>query len=489
MTVTMFPQNIPVEIQSEIDNGEFSKAQYLIKQYLESDTLSATEKNEIFFESERLERIRKDFTKSREQVKDEFEKMLPGILLSDGNIQTWFIRGADAKVPDYSLFELEKYEKEKSLEMRIIDGRRRYFKNAVPNLFRINKKLKKQKEEILGPSVDRLVDFKKAIVPMIIAESEAKKKKLVYEEIFKIVYTLTVKPNTIPAGEIVKCWLPYPKENHQRQQRLKLISTSEEKYILAPDSVLQRTIYMEKKVEKDSATKFTIEFEFTAFAEYNDIFSKGIIPPVDAKLSEYVKERPPHIVFTDEIKTLSQKIIGDETNQLEKVKKIFTWIHDNIPWASALEYSTIPNISAYCLENLHGDCGIKTLLFMALCRYNGIPAKWQSGWMLHPVEVNLHDWCEIYVEPFGWVPVDQSFGLINSENAKEKYFYIGNTDPYHLIINDDYSQPLFPVKIFPRSETVDFQRGEVEWNGGNLYFDKWNYDLDVSYSKGKTYEK
>jgi len=126
---------------------------------------------------------------------------------------------------------------------------------------------------------------------------------------------------------------------------------------------------------------------------------------------------------------------------------------------------------------------------MTLCRYNGIPAKWQSGWMLHPVEVNLHDWCEIYVQPFGWVPVDQSFGLINSENEKEKYFYIGNTDPYHLIINDDYSRPLFPVKIFPRSETVDFQRGEVEWKGGNLYFDQWNYHLDVSYSKGKENEK
>ncbi|MFA6025342.1 MAG: transglutaminase-like domain-containing protein, partial [Ignavibacteriaceae bacterium] len=192
---------------------------------------------------------------------------------------------------------------------------------------------------------------------------------------------------------------------------------------------------------------------------------------------------------TNEIKALSAKIIGDETKPLEKVKKIFSWIDENIPWASALEYSTIPNISKYCLENRHGDCGIKTLLFITLCRYNGIPAKWQSGWMLHPVEVNLHDWCEIFIQPFGWVPVDQSFGLINSENEKEKYFYIGNTDPYHLIINDDYSQPLFPVKIFPRSETVDFQRGEVEWRGGNLYFDKWNYDMVVSYSRRKNNEK
>jgi len=467
MTTLISAQNIPEEIQKAIDSGEYTRAQKMISEYVSDNKLPDSEKEALLFESERLERIRKDFTKNRDQILTELEKMLPG----------------------FSFGDLEKYERDKSLEMKIIEGKKKYFKNAAANIFRTNKQMKKLKDERLDQPTDRLKDFKKAIVPKIIAESKAAEKKLVYEENFKIIYTLTVKPNAVPAGEIVKCWLPYPKENHSRQQRLKLLSTSEEKYIIAPDSVLQRTIYMEKKAKKDSATKFTFEYEFTAFAEYNDIFSKGIIPTVDAKLSEYVKERPPHIVFTDEIKALSAKIIGDETNPLEKVKKIFTWIHDNIPWASALEYSTIQNISAYCLENLHGDCGIKTLLFMTLCRYNGIPAKWQSGWMLHPVEVNLHDWCEIYVQPFGWVPVDQSFGLINSENEKEKYFYIGNTDPYHLIINDDYSRPLFPVKIFPRSETVDFQRGEVEWKGGNLYFDQWNYHLDVSYSKGKENEK
>jgi len=467
MTTLISAQNIPEEIQKAIDSGEYTRAQKMISEYVSDNKLPDSEKEALLFESERLERIRKDFTKNRDQILTELEKMLPG----------------------FSFGDLEKYERDKSLEMKIIEGKKKYFKNAAANLFRTNKQMKKLKDERLDQPTDRLKDFKKAIVPKIIAESKAAEKKLVYEENFKIIYTLTVKPNAVPAGEIVKCWLPYPKENHSRQQRLKLLSTSEEKYIIAPDSVLQRTIYMKKKVKKDSATKFTFEYEFTAFAEYNDIFSKGIIPPADEKLSEYVKERTPHIIFTDEIKALSAKIIGDETNPLEKVKKIFTWIHDNIPWASALEYSTIQNISAYCLENLHGDCGIKTLLFMTLCRYNGIPAKWQSGWMLHPVEVNLHDWCEIYVQPFGWVPVDQSFGLINSENEKEKYFYIGNTDPYHLIINDDYSRPLFPVKIFPRSETVDFQRGEVEWKGGNLYFDQWNYHLDVSYSKGKENEK
>jgi hypothetical protein len=69
----------------------------------------------------------------------------------------------------------------------------------------------------------------------------------------------------------------------------------------------------------------------------------------------------------------------------------------------------------------------------------------------------------------------------NLDNEDEKYFFFGGIDAHHLIVNDDYSKPLFPAKIFPRSETVDFQRGELEWRGGNLYFDKWDYDMKVDY--------
>ncbi|HOW89484.1 MAG TPA: transglutaminase-like domain-containing protein, partial [Elusimicrobiales bacterium] len=190
-----------------------------------------------------------------------------------------------------------------------------------------------------------------------------------------------------------------------------------------------------------------------------------------------------HIVFTDRVRELSGKIVGGEKNPYLAARKIFAWVSENIPWAGAREYSTIDNIPDYGLSNRHGDCGIQTLVFITLARYNGIPAKWQSGWMLHPGKVNLHDWSEIYLEGYGWVPMDQSFGVLKAGgNDREKFFYLGGTDPYHLIVNDDYSVPLYPAKIYPRSETVDFQRGEVEWRGGNLYFDKWDYDMKVEYA-------
>ena len=51
---------------------------------------------------------------------------------------------------------------------------------------------------------------------------------------------------------------------------------------------------------------------------------------------------------------------------------------------------------------------------------------------------------------------------------------------YRLYVNSDYSDS-FALKKVPRSETVDFQRGEVESDKWNLYFDRWRYKMEVSY--------
>jgi hypothetical protein len=183
-------------------------------------------------------------------------------------------------------------------------------------------------------------------------------------------------------------------------------------------------------------------------------------------------------VFTPELKALSEKIVGDEKNPYQIARKLYAWIDENIPWASAREYSTIRNLSQYCYENMHGDCGIKAMLFITLLRMNGIPAHWQSGWEFQPPHHNMHDWGMAYFEPYGWVPVDVDYGLQNSGDEQVKWFYLGGIDSYRLIFNDAFSQTLCPEKQHFRSETIDSQRGELEWDGGNLYFDQWSWNME-----------
>ena len=48
-----------------------------------------------------------------------------------------------------------------------------------------------------------------------------------------------------------------------------------------------------------------------------------------------------------------------------------------------------------------------------------------------------------------------------------------------MIVNLDYGRELIPAKTSFRSEPNDFQRGEVEIDGHNLYFDEWTWKFDV----------
>ncbi|MBM2845370.1 MAG: TGc protein, partial [Bacteroidetes bacterium] len=196
----------------------------------------------------------------------------------------------------------------------------------------------------------------------------------------------------------------------------------------------------------------------------------------------------PHVVFTERMRELSQEIAGNESNPLLKARKFYEWISGRIKYSYAIEYSTIRNIGEYCATKMYGDCGQEALLFITLCRLNGIPARWQSGWFTFPGGKTIHDWTEIYVRPWGWIPVDPYMGIfamqyLNSLTDKQKRevrdFYFGGLDQYRMSANSDHSQTLDPPKQSFRSDNVDFQRGELEYNGKNIYFNKYDYELLV----------
>jgi len=449
-----------VDYNSLINEGQYNLAAELIKQKLINDTtLTAEKQRELEFEIDRMDRIKKDFSKTEKDVFDYIQKYIPDVQLSD----------------------LKKWEDEKSLEVKMIEGKKMYFNNAARNLFRINKDCKKlwtdyHKEKGIDSTSEKMdIDINNRAI----MNNAIKKGKRYSEPVtMKIKYSISVNPNTVPAGETVRCWIPFPREIQNRQFGITILSTEPAEYQLADNSALQRTIYFEKPSVSGEETKFNVEYQYTSQGEYVDIDPEKVVN-VDANggLKEYLQEDYPHIVFTEEYKKLSQEIVGDEINPYRKAQKIFKWISDNIPWASAREYSTIRNISSYCIENKHGDCGIKGLTFITLLRLNGIPARWQSGWEFQPSHDSMHDWGYVYFEPYGWMPMDAEYGMRNSDDEKFQYFYLSGMDSYRLIFNDAISEKFVPAKIHYRSETIDSQRGEIEWKGGNLYFDQWDWDM------------
>ena len=414
------------------------------------------------WEKEKMNRIKLDFRLSEAQVKEYIGKYIPNV--TEKQMRQW--------------------EKSKALEYMIIDGQKRHFNNAGPNLFRIESAAHAIKVAKDGMSLSNSDKDDEILLPQIINAVKQTGYDTVMPKHMRVTYTLTVKPNMVPDGKIIRCWLPFPRRDIRRQQQVKLLGTGEEKYTLSPLSCKHSTLYMEKKAVKDKPTVFTESFEYTPYGEWHNLKPEDIQPydTTSTIYKEYTSERKTHIRFSPRIRKLAAELTKGETNPLIKARNIFTWIHKHFPWASAREYSTIDNIPEYVLDNHHGDCGQVSLLFITLCRCSGIPAHFQSGFMMHPGDSGMHDWSEIYFQGIGWVPVDQSFGIPPyAKNDEERMFFLGGIDSWRMTVNSDYSMPLVPKKKFPRSETVDFQRGEVEWEGGNLYFDKWNYNMDITY--------
>lgn len=412
------------------------------------------------WEADLHHRLLTDFSKTRDQVKEYIRKY----------------------IPDVTDRQMDEWEKTGELECRVIDGEKRYFNNAAPNLFRINKACAALKAKRDTPGRDGDQKVRSDNTRAIMKQASRAKGRLGDPKHFRIRYTVTVKPDVVPAGETVRCWLPMPRTDVMRQQNVKLLSTSQPDYQRSPMTYAHSTVYMEKKAEAGKPTVFSEEFEFDAYGAWFDLDTANVkaYDTTTPLYKTYTSERDQHIVFTPQIRALAERLTAGATTPLAKARRIFKWIDENFPWASAREYSTIENIPEYVLANNHGDCGQVTLLLLTLCRSIGIPGHFQSGFMLHPGDENLHDWGEIYIQDLGWVPVDMSFGIpAYAKNEKETFFFLGGIDSFRMVVNNDFGCPLYPAKQYPRSETVDFQRGEVEWAGGNLYFDKWKWNLEV----------
>lgn len=453
-------EKIYVQAEKEFLDGNLNSAMLLldsVKNTGSSDKILTGKADSLY---RMAERTYIDFSLTEEQVYEELNKT----------------------IDEYSNEELSLWEEKNWLEYRIIDGKKMYFNRAVSNLELLKGfHLQRAARDTLEAGKE-LALFLKKHSRSVINESGSEHMPVVPVEML-VNYTLSVHPNAVPEGEVVKCWLPWPKENHSRQQEVRFISASGDNYLISPDSMIHRSIYMEAVAEKDKAVVFNASFKYTSSGQYFDPESLELIPykKTSELYRKYTSEQLPHIKFSEEVKLLADSIAGEEDDPLITLRKFYYWINNNIPWAGAIEYSLMPDITGYVLKNRRGDCGMQTFLLMSMLRYRGIPVRWQSGWMMHPGNENLHDWCEVYFEGTGWVPVDISFGLQYSDNTATREFYMTGIDSYRLIVNDGVSGSFYPPKKFMRSEPNDFQRGEVEWKGGNLYFDSWDYNMEITY--------
>jgi len=398
-------------------------------------------------------------------------------------------------IGDVTPEDLRQWRQAGQVQFRVLDGKVMYFRREPANIFRFCGDAKKRREQhakAAGAKEDPKPTWTlEAHLAEVIAAAESTGQKEVAPVRHRIKYVVTVVPQDVGArtGSLVRVWLPFPQE-YRQQKDVRLISSSPAGAVVAPNcagegpmtGAPQRSTYFEQKVtDLSKPMAFEEIFEYTSYAYYPRLRDEDARPlPADFP-REYLAERPPHIVFTPELRAKVAEIIGDERNPLAKARKIFHWIDREVAYCAEEEYCLIPSFATKALTCRRGDCGIQTMLFMTMCRAAGVPTRWQSGWETKKIGWNMHDWCEFYVEPRGWLPADPSYGVRKSDDPRVRDFYLGHQDAYRMIVNRDYGRPLCPEKKSLRSEPADFQRGEVEVDGKNVYFDDWDYTIEFQW--------
>jgi hypothetical protein len=393
-------------------------------------------------------------------------------------------------IPDCTSDEAGRWAEEAKIRFRVIDGKKFFFRRGPQNIFIFSSAARARRQRAGKAAADssgKLI----AHLQEVIAEAERTGEVQVAPVQHRVTHTITLHQNApgLKAGAVVRAWLPYPQE-YRQQRDVRLISAEPEAKVIAPNAVdaapvvgggPQRTVFFEQKVADSSRpVTFKLVFEYTSFAYYPRL-DEARVQPLPAEWGNaFLGERPPHIVLPPEVTGRVAAIVGAETNALARARKIFRWVSGHIPWNAEDEYCIVPSLTLKGLAEGRGDCGVQNTVFISLCRAAGIPARWQSGFETKPGnDWGMHDWAEFYIAPWGWLPADASYGVKKSNDPRIADFYCGHQDSYRLIVNLDYGRELFPPKQSIRSEPADFQRGEVEVDGQNLYFDQWDYDTEL----------
>ncbi len=450
------------------DGGDFQGAAGVLDQALAAPDLAAAEQKQLAFQRDLLHRIKNDYSLTTEAL---FKKLA-------------------ASVKDLTRQEFEQWLAAGWFDSRIIDGQTFFVDTSVSNLFFRHPEFKARRLNGKDDSPEQKGRLE--ICRAIKKAARGQGTPYVLPHHFVCTMTVTAAHEAAPAGEMIRAWLPIPRK-YPFQDDFRLLSNSAPVLALAPETSPIRSVCLEQPVSPDGPTPFQIIYSYTARGVFFDLNPEKVrrADLRDPALAKFAREAP-HVVFTAKIKKLAREVAGNETNPMLQAKAIYDWISTNIQYSFAREYSTLTNISDYCLEHRYGDCGQEALLFITLCRAEGIPARWQTGWDTFPGAKDIHNWTEIWLDPYGWVPVDPWAGLYAAqyctvltaaERLELRDFYFGGLDFYRMAANSDHSQELDPPKKTMRSDDVDFQRGELEWSRANIYFDHYSYSWNVEEAK------
>ena len=139
------------------------------------------------------------------------------------------------------------------------------------------------------------------------------------------------------------------------------------------------------------------------------------IPVREARLASYLQPTPFLQSDHPEIRALAAKILNGETDGYKAAVKIKDWVYKEIAKEPTV---SIPN-ALEVLQTRRGDCNEHTVLFNALARAAGIPAKTVVGVVYLRGAFYYHAWSEVWLGD--WVSLDSVLNQFPADATHVKF--------------------------------------------------------------------
>lgn len=168
-------------------------------------------------------------------------------------------------------------------------------------------------------------------------------------------------------------------------------------------------------------------FVYSTYLDVPDSFSAAADEIFDERYYDFI---------TAESLSEGKSTLNEATVNGRKIYYIKSWLRDNCEYS--LNAGKLPagkDFAEYFLtENRKGSCSHFSTSAVLLCRYAGIPARYVEGYVIKPddfdsettfgametvnvTDARAHAWAEIYINGFGWYPIEFTSGYGNVQTA------------------------------------------------------------------------
>jgi len=266
-------------------------------------------------------------------------------------------------------------------------------------------------------------------------------------------------PNKIDRSKDLKLWIPIPCEwDSQKAVRIISVEPKPHSRYIDPEYGNSMLFWEFGNEPEKPSYKVKIKYRLEQYEVYADV-DPNRIGSYNKTGKDYIlyTQSTHTISITDKVKELAKQAVGGEGNAYSQAEKIFRFVRKKVRYKlqrkeRGVGTKALLNNPVYDEktgeEYYEGECFQQAILFVAMCRSRGIPARTVSGFvgyrpwaeeneleLFSPRELELspdglagtrhysagtpHAWAEFYVPGYSWIPADPTWGMFGRFHNKK----------------------------------------------------------------------